>query len=1238
MRFVLLFIVALLIIHPAPARGEGNPPGLSDELVLSPEEGQWLREHPVIRVSTGNVYEDYFAAELRQGMASDYLKAAFRRLGLKFEAVPGLNVQRSVELLGKSGGVDVALNIPLELERVGQVEFTMPFLRSPQVIFTRKDGHFVAGIADLAGRTVAVTRRQELTRLLVRDIPRVRILVRANSAEALQSVSSGRADAYVGSLAPGTFGIERIGALNLKVAAPAPYPDDQLAIGVRKDWPELARLINKALASLPPEEHDAIRHRWLTLRYEHGIRSSDVAKWISFLVILALVAILGMRQVIRMRTADLLREVELRAQRERELEREKGFVEQVIESLPVIFYLHKGGKFVRWNSALERASGFTPAELSSPAVPLPFHEDDRALSREKMAEVMERGEAQWEARFTTREGVRHFLVTGKKVELDGATYVIGTAGDISEKKLGELALKESERRFTEMLENLRLIAIMFDRNERVTFCNDYLLELTGWERSEVLGKNWFDMFYPDAEESRRSFHQAIGNGIYFLHRERTILTHQGGRRIISWNSTVLRTPEGEEIGVACIGEDVTDRRQYEIALQIINAGVSSTTGTQFFQALVSHLARALEVQYAIVAELGDEARWVSTVAVCAHGELLPNFSYTLDGTPCEQVERNGMVLLDGGVQELYPGVCFLSENGIESFAGVNLTSASGEFLGTLTVLATGHFSNPELVEAMLGVFAGRAAAEMERTRAEQALKQSEEKYRLLFDRMLNGYAVAEVMAGEDGSPFDFRLLEANESFATLMGFPREEMIGRTLTELIPNAEQSWITRLGEVALTEKADQFEAYSRFLRKWLKVAVYSPCKGQFAATFSDISKRKVAEQAVLQSEEHVRQIFAQSDDGLILFEMDTFRIVEANPAALKLYGATMEQFKQAKPWEFISPSDFRRVIRGLAREEQSSGFQLDRATCYRSGGGSFTVAIRGKILVLRNEYVILCSIRDITAKARLEDEMKATQARLIQANKMTSLGMLVSGIAHEINNPNNFISVNSLMLTDVWQETAPILAEHRERSGEFFLGGLPYSEMEKVVPRLLSGITEGSNRIATIVGNMRNFVKKEDGGTEGVIDINRTIDGAASLLWHHIHRYTDDFSMSLSEGLPVGRGSSQQIEQVIINLIMNALQALPGKECAVRVESGFDEGRAMVTIAVIDEGYGMNKKVQKRLTEPFFSTKIDKGGTGLGLYISSSIIQEHRGTLSFQSAPGKGTTAVIRLPVASLPVSES
>ncbi|RII28331.1 MAG: hypothetical protein CXR31_00055 [Geobacter sp.] len=397
------------------------------------------------------------------------------------------------------------------------------------------------------------------------------------------------------------------------------------------------------------------------------------------------------------------------------------------------------------------------------------------------------------------------------------------------------------------------------------------------------------------------------------------------------------------------------------------------------------------------------------------------------------------------------------------------------------------------------------------------------------------------------------------------------------------------------------------------------------------SIVIERSRGEEALRESEERFHQIFVQNGDAILLVRMDDFDLIDANPAALELFGYDRAEMLALKPYQLIFKEDFDALVVAIPRSNPAEVFQLDSAHGTRRDGAPIIISIRCKILRLREEYVIYCSIRDITDKVRLEEEVRDTHAKLIHTNKMTSLGMLASSVAHEINNPNNCISVNAAMMADVWHDAEPFLERVRAEQGDFLLRGIPFSKMREFAPRLLNGIAEGSRRITSIVHNMRDFVRKDKSGLQGEIDVNRLIQTAATILWHHIHMHTNNFQLELEETLPKARGNAQQIEQVIINLVVNALQSLPDKEAGVSVSTSHDNEAGTIIITIKDEGKGMDKTVMARLKDPFFTTKQAEGGTGLGLYISDSILKEHKGVLEYDSSPGRGTTATVTLPMA-------
>lgn len=259
----------------------------------------------------------------------------------------------------------------------------------------------------------------------------------------------------------------------------------------------------------------------------------------------------------------------------------------------------------------------------------------------------------------------------------------------------------------------------------------------------------------------------------------------------------------------------------------------------------------------------------------------------------------------------------------------------------------------------------------------------------------------------------------------------------------------------------------------------------------------------------------------------------------------------------------------------------------------------------------------------------ERQLAEEEMLRHARLASLGTLAASIAHEINNPNNAIQFNADILTSVWQDILPIIRAYAEDNGTFSLGGISSDEAEETVNRLIYGTLKSSQRIKTIVENLKHMARK-NATKEGHVrvDIRDVLQSAILILQHQIQKHTDVFSVQLDNEKPWVRGNGQQLEQVFINLIQNALQALSERKQGVHVISRHDAQQNKVIILIQDEGYGIPAENLKRLTEPFFTTK--STGTGLGLFITNTIIKHHQGEILFTSQPNKGTSATIQLPM--------
>ncbi len=262
-----------------------------------------------------------------------------------------------------------------------------------------------------------------------------------------------------------------------------------------------------------------------------------------------------------------------------------------------------------------------------------------------------------------------------------------------------------------------------------------------------------------------------------------------------------------------------------------------------------------------------------------------------------------------------------------------------------------------------------------------------------------------------------------------------------------------------------------------------------------------------------------------------------------------------------------------------------------------------------------------RDITMEKTYEQQLQ-------QADKLASLGQLVSGIGHEINNPNQFIRGNIKIIKQALEDIIPILDEYYKEHPDLKIARLHYGFFREHVGTLVNDMGHGSERIKGIVEGLKRFARRDEGLLIDTVDINTIVDASARLVHNQVHKNAD-IELDLAPDVPSFTGNSQKLEQVLINLLINAGQAMPDdRRGLVRVKTRAEN--STLSIEVSDNGKGMTEETLKHIFEPFFTTRRAKGGTGLGLAIAYRIIEEHGGKITIVSKPGAGTTFLIRLPI--------
>lgn len=271
-------------------------------------------------------------------------------------------------------------------------------------------------------------------------------------------------------------------------------------------------------------------------------------------------------------------------------------------------------------------------------------------------------------------------------------------------------------------------------------------------------------------------------------------------------------------------------------------------------------------------------------------------------------------------------------------------------------------------------------------------------------------------------------------------------------------------------------------------------------------------------------------------------------------------------------------------------------------------------------------------IESAERIKAEQEAQQHRqqLIEDDKLKTLGILSAGVAHEINNPNSFISVNLPVLKDLIHDLLDAVRQIPAEMRPMAFGAFTPDEMEESILQLIEGALNGSTRIDAIVTSLKRYACEHPSYISKPVNLNEVIHNATPLINSITKGKSGPLQYKLCHDLPLILGDAGKIEQVTINLIQNACNALTSLNDPISVCTGISENNQYVFLEVSDHGSGIPEEIIDKIQDPFFTTRRNEGGTGLGLSICRTIAREHNGELEFTSNPSNGTTVRFYLPV--------
>jgi CheY-like chemotaxis protein/two-component sensor histidine kinase len=245
------------------------------------------------------------------------------------------------------------------------------------------------------------------------------------------------------------------------------------------------------------------------------------------------------------------------------------------------------------------------------------------------------------------------------------------------------------------------------------------------------------------------------------------------------------------------------------------------------------------------------------------------------------------------------------------------------------------------------------------------------------------------------------------------------------------------------------------------------------------------------------------------------------------------------------------------------------------------------------------------------------------------MEALGTLVAGVAHEINNPINLIMYNLPLLQKIWDDFLPALMALKKDMPDRKFGGFTYDFLKDNLAQLVTDMNLAANRVAKIVTDLKNFSRQSNVAEKNPLQINTAIKNALRLAQTTLRNSGVQLQLDLDKNLPMVDGNLQSIEQIILNIIINAIQAIGHGSGEIKIKTGLQIKDGRCYIQIKDTGCGIAASIADKIFLPFITDKQMEGGTGLGLSVTYSLVKAHDGEITFESREGEGTSFTVYLP---------
>lgn len=511
-------------------------------------------------------------------------------------------------------------------------------------------------------------------------------------------------------------------------------------------------------------------------------------------------------------------------------------------------------------------------------------------------------------------------------------------------------------------------------------------------------------------------------------------------------------------------------------------------------------------------------------------------------------------------------------------------------------------------------------------------KSKEENFRLIFENA--------VMGIYKSTPGGGRHLSVNPELARIYGYENTDDLLESITNI---SNQLYVDkdRRKELlkGLHNENSNFGFESQLYRKdgqliWISenAKAVKDAEGNvkfIVGTVKDITERKIAEEKIRQAKEDWERTFDSIDNIVVILDK-SLKIRQMNKAAERnmvsenrdLELKSCVELFNCNETECLNCPARKTIIDHRAHSEEIENLYQGK-TYHTTSSPIFDDA--GKL------QGIVFIAKDITEEKKLRQQAEYRLQQVIQTDKLKSLGEVVAGVAHEINNPNAYITTNLGILEESWRDLKPVVMQAFEKDINLAHSKDYYLDIIEETPEIISSIKDGSRRIKNVVGNLKDFARINSAGQKSDININEVVEKGLKIIGANVRRLVKTINLDLAEDLPLIKGHFQKLEQVLINLVLNSSQAITDKAVGkIDITTRFIKRLKCIVVQVRDNGPGIDEELIPKLFDPFFTTRRDIGGSGLGLSISYEIIQEHNGIIGVHSKKGIGSKFALYLPV--------